>query len=245
MSEACFIFKDKIQTPMCDMYGRLALPQLFLLMQELPGKQQLERERNALLQSKGVFWALSRTRCAVSRPMERGESVLFRTWPGQPKRYVFSRYYEFEDERGEVVAKASSLWMLVSLNTREIAMPKDIGVVVPDCDRVPSISDPGKLAMDFSFERVMERKALYSDFDVNGHVNNSRYVSWICDLFPVDTYERRFISGIQVNFIHEIGQGSAAGLYLGREGDRFGVRGMKDGDTAYFEAEGEWSSANA
>lgn len=242
LNELLFTYRDTIQTPMCDLYGRLALPQLFLLMQELPGHQQSERERNAMLREKGVFWALSRTFCSVSRPFERNEAVLFRTWPGKPKRYVFSRYYEFEDERGETVASASSLWMLVNRATREIVMPNDIGVVVSDHDRLPPVPDPGKLAMDFAFERGMERKALYSDFDVNGHVNNARYVSWICDLFPLESFERRFVSKIQVNFLREIGRGSAVGLYLGQRGERFGVRGADEEGSAYFEAEGEWGN---
>jgi hypothetical protein len=43
----------------------------------------------------------------------------------------------------------------------------------------------------------------YSDIDVNGHVNNSRYVGWIMDSYPVEFHRNHSVCSLEVNYLGE------------------------------------------
>ena len=39
--------------------------------------------------------------------------------------------------------------------------------------------------------------------DLLNHVNNSRYVEWICDAIPLETFSRKKLDWLQINYDHE------------------------------------------
>jgi acyl-ACP thioesterase len=47
------------------------------------------------------------------------------------------------------------------------------------------------------------QKVVWSDIDVNMHVNNSRYVQWVMDSFPVDFLLAHRVAEIEVNFLQQ------------------------------------------
>jgi acyl-ACP thioesterase len=46
--------------------------------------------------------------------------------------------------------------------------------------------------------------ATYSDVDMLGHVNNSRYIEWICDAFSTELFNQKKLDSLQINYEHEI-----------------------------------------
>ena len=49
----------------------------------------------------------------------------------------------------------------------------------------------------------------YSDIDVNGHVNNSRYVGWIMDSYPVEYHRNHSVFSLEANYLGETIGGDA------------------------------------
>ncbi|MBQ4231185.1 MAG: hypothetical protein II671_06505, partial [Salinivirgaceae bacterium] len=52
--------------------------------------------------------------------------------------------------------------------------------------------------------RAVEHVPLYSEIDVNGHVNNARYADWLCNCLGVERLRRFEIWTASIEYRHEI-----------------------------------------
>ena len=50
--------------------------------------------------------------------------------------------------------------------------------------------------------------------DLLGHVNNSRYIEWLCDAFPLEVFRERRIEWLQVNYEREVRPGEQAAVLV-------------------------------
>ncbi len=77
-----------------------------------------------------------------------------------------------------------------------------------------------------------------------GHVNNSRYVEWICDTFPMDTYRQDSLDWMQINYDKEIMPGEEVALFSQNSTDDpavWSVKGQNQSNgTRAFEAVLRW-----
>jgi hypothetical protein len=72
---------------------------------------------------------------------------------------------------------------------------------------------PPSLESRSDLRRVGERRALYSDVDYNGHVNNARYVQWIQDLLEPEILENCGRARLDINYLEELRPGQIAELW--------------------------------
>ena len=86
-----------------------------------------------------------------------------------------------------------------------------------------------------------KRVPVYSELDYNGHVNNSKYIEWVCDLFEPGHYSDKKISEFDIKYNKETLYGNEVSLELlpGDENTYY-VRGTADDgeekDVCRFEA---------
>jgi acyl-ACP thioesterase len=64
-----------------------------------------------------------------------------------------------------------------------MVLPGKSGVMVEGTLRGNELALPGSLAVR-TMENTISRQVLFSDLDVNGHMNNTRYMEWCSDLLP-------------------------------------------------------------
>ena len=77
----------------------------------------------------------------------------------------------------------------------------------------------------------------YSDTDVNGHVNNTRYADFACDAVEMeDLAPDRFLAEMQIGYLAECLPGETLLLQVGEQGDRRYVRGVDKEEKPRFEA---------
>jgi acyl-ACP thioesterase len=55
-----------------------------------------------------------------------------------------------------------------------------------------------------NLQKAAERKALYTDIDFNGHVNNVRYIQWIEDTLDPKLLESAVKMRFDINYLSEI-----------------------------------------
>jgi len=61
--------------------------------------------------------------------------------------------------------------------------------------------------------KAAERKALYTDVDYNGHVNNVRYIHWIEDTLEPQILEKADKMRLDINYMNEIMCGETTEIY--------------------------------
>ena len=104
------------------------------------------------------------------------------TWPGEMNRFFCPRYHVFSLEDGTPLAAAGALG-----DARHEAAPhcqpaEGRSRLSDNSDLPAPVTLPTRLpALQGETPQVFNRTPQYSDFDVNGHVNNTKYIAWLCD----------------------------------------------------------------
>ena len=77
----------------------------------------------------------------------------------------------------------------------------------------------------------------YSDTDINGHVNNTRYADFVCDALRLEGLPRsRFLSELQIGYTAESRAGDVLTLEVGEQGGQHFVKGVDEAGKTHFEA---------
>jgi acyl-ACP thioesterase len=216
-----------------DRFRRLRLSVLFRMFQDLlvVHAEALGAGRAATL-DRGFLWIVSKVRLEFSRVPEYGEAVVLKTWPGKMGNVLFPRHYLLESAGGEALARASSLWALMDCEKRTPVVPKNNGISVKDCTVGSELPLPSAVLCPAPAS-VSRRSVLYSETDMNGHMNNSRYLDWAddcLDCLDMDFHKTRTIKSLQINFLSEAVTGTAVRLESSLLGGEFYLKGRAEGE---------------
>lgn len=223
-----------------DFAGRWRPDDIFYAMQESAATHSdiLGCGYEALI-GRGMAWALMRTYLEMDIYPMIGTKISLKTWPGPARRGIYPRYFVFEDQDGARLGAASSLWLVLDLKSRSMADPAASGVKFDTPDIQPSVGLPGKSAavLDGTFWR---RRAEYTDLDVNGHVNNTKYISWLLDAVGTEALTSSVVRTLNINYSKEILPLSDIDIRFSAGKDGFRMEGEVDGHSC-FSISGELS----
>ena len=223
----------------CDMKGSWRLSAVLEAMQEAAGAHSLLLGcgREELLRQ-NIVWVLSRSELHMNRYPRIGEKITLHTFPMPNRICFFPRYYIFTDEHGEMVGKAGTLWLLLDIQTRKMLPPGDIARLIPDNrDLAVPMNLPATVGSLQGEEFITSYKPLYTDIDVNGHVNNARYADWLCNAFGIDEMLHSEPETVIFNYNHEILPGQEVTLRRTIREKQYRLEGII-GDTTAFEIGG-------
>ena len=214
----------------CDFTGCWKPSEIFMAMQEMAAEHSgILGAGYSYMRSIGLAFALTRTELRMNRYPRIGENVVIRTWAAPVMKWMYPRHFIFESETGEQLGFASTIWVLLDLNERKMVAPSALDVDIATGDLPAPLRMPGKaLAPDESCP-AYEYLPGYSEIDVNSHVNNTRYVSWMCDRLGVEVLGERHVGTLIVNYSHEILPGRKIDLRAQMSGDNFCMSGDNEG----------------
>ena len=225
----------RLGTRDCDMYGSWKPAAILECMQETAGIHgtQLGCGRN-LLEEFGLVWVISRVKVAFSRLPCYGESITVETYPTPPRLLFFPRSHIFRDEQGEVIGTANSLWVLLDVNERRIVKSDEVAARMPDNRGLkPAAGMPATVRMAEGERAVQTLIPQFADCDLNGHVNNTRYLDWCMNALGAEVLRGRCVKCFDVNYDAEILPGVSLRTELALSEDRFAFAGF-DGEKQHF-----------
>jgi acyl-ACP thioesterase len=196
--------------------------------------------------AQNLFWVHSRMKIKFFDFPRVGDSVRIRTWPKTiQQKLFFIRDFEMLTENGEKLAAATSAWLIINATTRRMVPPQSLDLKLPTLSERVGLDEPlERLGMAHDGEERLRVRAGYSAVDMLGHVNNSRYVEWICDAFPMETFRQRKLDWLQINYDHEIRPGEEVSV-LANPGESdsgmWALEGLnRSNDTRAFESALHW-----
>ena len=224
----------------CDLGGLWKPSAILTAMQETAGMHShiLGCGRETLVQ-KGVVWVLTRCEVQMEKEARMGSRLSIETFPMPLRRWFFPRYFVFRDEEGAQVGAAGTLWVLFDLEKRCMVAPGDVAGAIPDnSDLTPPLGVPGPVPRLTGGTLESARTPVYSELDVNGHVNNARYADWLCDALGLEVMREYRVKTMRLSYAAEIRPGQAMELRLTRDGLAYHLTGSHEGKT-HFEIGGE------
>ena len=224
----------------CDIHRRMRPAALFIAMQE-------GGERHAFslgfgydaMMARGLFFVLARIHIRFERAPRCGEKVVHTTWPGMSNRFFCPRYHTFTLEDGTPLASAGALWVILDTEKRKIVSPKSADLPFPDTSDIPAPIDlPTRLPQLGEAALTFTRTPVYSDYDINGHVNNTRYIGWLCDALGNDVLSDRYLCDLVAGYEKEIREDVPLNLTLTLSDDRFTFQVASKSGEKHFVAGG-------
>jgi medium-chain acyl-[acyl-carrier-protein] hydrolase len=160
------------------------------------GYEQLRRENK--------IWVLSRLLLKLDRSLRWGETITVHTWPRQVRSAFALRDFEMVDSAGMRLAAGSSAWLVLDVSSRK---PQRVDKMISSISTFPAKraldQDPASLDAVQSDRSITRFTARYSDIDVNGHVNNARYVGWLMDSYSLDFHRAHEVKRLEINYLGE------------------------------------------
>ena len=182
---------------------RLKNSRLLAIMQEIAGEHSalLGADRSALEERK-LFWAVIRHRVQITRLPQSGESIRVCTWPMPTTRTAYPRATVAYDADGNELFRGISLWILMDMTTRAMVLPGKSGVEVAGSLQGNELTLPGSL-LPQKLPNREDRTVRFSDLDLNGHMNNCRYMEWVDDLLPAEFHRTHSPKQLLVCYLSE------------------------------------------
>ena len=155
--------------------------------------------------NEGLFWVVSRIKVNMKKYPKNMDTVIMETWPSGIDRMFFKRNFRLLDEGGEELGTILAYYLLVDVNSKFPQRASKLKTKVQSIENRFKIDEKlEKIIMKEKLIETMERILTYNDIDLNLHANNSRYISWVEDLFPLEQYKDQRIKELQLNYIKEV-----------------------------------------
>jgi len=222
----------ELSSSVLDNHKRLRLSALLSHMQNMATDHAeiLRFDAERMTREHRAVWIMTRSLLRLKRPIRMGEVLHIHTWPRPISRSisVFRDFDLFVD--GEHVGEATMSWVLADIENRRMLKPSTIPALI-ESPHPAVVKDviPGKIQMPETLTPRMRRPVYYSDTDVIGHMNNTKYADIACDAIHYENCGAQFIAEMQINYLQESFPGDELAILHGAEGDAHYIRGI-DGD---------------
>jgi acyl-ACP thioesterase len=193
-----------ISAAQTDRFGRISIPAIAGILEDLAW-----RDANRLsfgydeLKERNLLWVLSRMKVKIYKRPNWREEIVGKTWACGVDGPFARREFRIENKDGELMIEAVSHWLVVDASThRMVRINSILDLFKADPKSVIewSTSKLGDVKADFQSDF---RDVLYSDIDLNQHVNNARYLQRIIDSMSDEVIEKTEITGYEINFLNE------------------------------------------
>lgn len=226
------VFEDEllIRAKDCDLNGTWRLSAVLEAMQEAAGDHStlLGCGRETIVRT-GIVWVLVRSEVRMDRYPAIGEKIRIKTFPMPVRHRFFPRYYIFTDEQGKRIGMASTLWVLMDINTRQMAAETALKTPLPDnSDLEAPMGFPAQIEKLAAWETESQYRAQYTDLDINQHVNNTRYADWFCNALGTETLRKHEIASVILDYNAEIRPDQEVRLSLKQDGMKCQLAGFCD-----------------
>jgi acyl-ACP thioesterase len=202
------IFEEAITVPFSgvDAANRMKLSSVFDFFQDAANKHSIllgaGREE---MERRGRVWILSRMSVFMERRPQWNEELTMRSWPRGSQKLFALRDYDLVDREGKAAVRGRSGWIIVDIEKKRPIRPEALVETLPGNEGLDALPDgAGPVPAAEGAVKSAERRAAYSDIDMNGHVNNARYIEWIEDALDSGLFYGAQQLRLDINYIAEL-----------------------------------------
>lgn len=154
-----------------------------------------------------LSWVLLDWKLKIIRRPKYSEKIKIKTWSKNAIKFYTYRDFEVYDENGQVIAIATSKWVLLDIDKEKIVKISDevLNKYEPELEKsVFDISEIEKLQEPENYISEVEYTVKKSDIDVNNHMHNLNYLELANEALPEDVYNEQELNNVRINYKKEI-----------------------------------------
>ena len=198
-------------------YGQASISSLFnILIEAAWAHAQVMDWGYDSLKSNNLFWVLSRMYFQVEKYPAWQDQIMLNTWSAGTDGMYAYREYILENEKGEVILRASSAWLILDMETRKIFRLSEFRDTFPKRIDANACRNPKRIKPDAHQNELVYSPVLFSELDINKHFNSVKYVERVLDDFGIDFLNINEPAELEVNYLKE-----------GQAGDRIAVTSIQ------------------
>jgi medium-chain acyl-[acyl-carrier-protein] hydrolase len=187
--------------------GILSIHALFNYLQDIASDHAiiLGFGREALMRE-SRFWVLSRIYAEITQMPKWEDRIVITTWPNGTDKLFALRNFEVCYKDGRHIASATSSWLILDRITKKIQRPDTIlSKFYSDLHPNQSLLRyASKLDFHVDDSDISDLyKIKVSDLDINLHVNNVRYLTWVSDTYTLDFVLNNVPKSAEINYLAE------------------------------------------
>lgn len=226
-----YTFDSRIRFSESDSRGYLPLTGLLNYFQDASTFQSEDLGRGlAYTKAHNLVWVLSAWQIVVERYPKLGEKVTIGTFPYDFKAFIGLRNFCMMDENGEYLAKANSVWSLLSTENGKPVQPSEELLSAYELEEKLDMEyAPRKIPVPGSgrvVDMVMVKK---QHLDTNHHVNNGQYVAMAQQYLP----ENYTVNKLRVEYRKQAMLGDEITPWVSEEDGAYKVAINNEEDAAY------------
>ncbi len=192
-----------LRTADFDADKNLSLTAIFDLFQDIAGVHAMELGSGyENLGKKNLAWVLSSVKAEILGSVKLFDKVIVKTWPLKTNGVRYQRETQILNEKGEIIVKGSSYWTIIDILERKISIQKD--VYPENIEFLTQTNFDGRIVKIADFEPRGDVKIVkpeICDLDLNGHVNNVKYINFCLNSVSLKGGN---IKSIQVDYHKEV-----------------------------------------
>lgn len=154
-----------------------------------------------------LSWILLGWRLQVIRRPKYAEKIKIKTWSkGVEKLYTY-REFEIYDEKGNLIVKASSKWVLLDIEKGKIVRiePELMEKYAPEIGKeVFGIEEFDKIKEPEEYQYETKYTVRRADIDVNNHMHNLNYIELANEALPEEIYRGALFNDVRITYKKEI-----------------------------------------
>ena len=211
--------KMKIPFDMADMNGHIKLPDVILLSLQVSGMQSIELgvSDKTILEDYNLVWIITDYDIEVVRLPRFAEEITIETEALSYNRLFCYRRFTIYDEAGQELIHMMATFVLMDRDSRKVhaVEPEIVAPYQSDFDK--------KLIRGPKYESLNEPiskdyHVRFYDLDMNGHVNNSKYLDWIFEVMGADFLTHYIPKKINLKYVKEVRPGGVITSAIERSG---------------------------
>ena len=211
--------KMKIPFDMADMNGHIKLPDVILLSLQVSGMQSIELgvSDKAILEDYNLVWIITDYDIEVVRLPRFAEEITIETEALSYNRLFCYRRFTIYDEAGQDLIHMMATFVLMDRDSRKVhaVEPEIVSPYQSDFDK-KLIRGPKYESLEEPFSK--DYHVRFYDLDMNGHVNNSKYLDWIFEVMGADFLTQYIPKKINLKYVKEVRPGGVITSAVERTG---------------------------
>src|SRR6056297_608688 len=157
------------------------------------------------LLKKNHVWVLYKLKLEINEFPEWTDNINLTTWAKRTDRLFAYRDFEIRkaDNKSKILIKGTSKWVIVDLKNKRPQKMDAYALSMPLNKKEAICENSDKVTVSNEFDSSAARKVVYSDIDINHHVNNVKYIEWILDMYSLEYLKNNCLNKFEINYKHE------------------------------------------